>query len=250
MIKQILLIFVLLTSSLLATNTETDLRLNHYPRAIKWLQDADTNGESANNLGILYYKTIKDNQKAIRWLEKAYKLNKGILSGQSANSLGYIYDDLKKYKEAEKWYKIALNYQNIDAPLNLGLMYKKLHQYDDAIFYYKKAYKMGNADAATSLGYLYGKVLNNPEQSYIWLYKASKNGDLDAIKNLAHLNYSKNKKVEGGAYFIALIDLKYSKQKVITYLKTKWHLTDKELQQAYKLQQTLDIPKHYTGGID
>jgi len=76
-------------------------------------------------------------------------------------------------------------------------------------------------------------------------------GYADSIKNLArYYNLEKHDKVLGGAYFIALIDIKYPKQKVLTYLKTKWKLTDGELKKAYKLQQTLDIPKHYTGGID
>ena len=123
--KKIILLLLLTTAILFGGAKFHDLRLLHYPQARPWLQDADTNGASANNIGILYYKTIKDNKKAIEWLEKAYKLNKGFLAGQTANSLGNIYDDLKEYKNAEKWYKIALQKKYKGAGLNLGILYKK-----------------------------------------------------------------------------------------------------------------------------
>jgi len=248
MLKKLLLILVLLFSSLYAYDT----RLDSYPEAREWLKDADTNGESAYNIGILYHKHIKDNDKAIEWYKKAYSIGEKIDIIQSANNLGYIYDDLKEYTKAIQWYKVASDLEDSKSTYNLGLLYsKRLHQYSDAIFYYKKAYKMKNMGGAHSIAFLYQNTLNKPIEAIIWYKKAAKGGYADSIKNLArYYKFDKNDNVTGGAYFIALIDLKYPKQKVITYLKTKWNLTDEELKKAYKLQQTLDIPTHYTGGID
>jgi len=250
MIKQILLIFVLLTSSLLATNTETDLRLNHYPRALKWLQDADTNGESAYNIGVLYHKEIKDNDKAIEWYTKAYGMNNEGSTGSAANNMASIYDDLKKYEESIKWYKSAISKNYKSAYYNLGILYKKLHQYNDAIFYYKKAYERGSHKGAYSLGYLYDVDLHDFPNAIIWYKKAAKKGHSTAIKNLAYVYRDMKDNLTSSAYLMALIPNNYSKSKIFNRLNNIWKI-DKTIQiKAYKLQQTLDIPKHYTGGID
>ena len=247
MLKNILLTLVLLFSSLYAY----DARLNNYPETKEWLKDADTNGESAYNIGVIYHQYIKDDTKAIEWYKKAYYMHDEGASIDAANNIGSINDNLKQYNKSIKWYKIAVEKNDNKATYNLAILYKKLHQYNDAIFYYKKAYTMGHLVAAHNLALLYEEKLNKPKEAILWYKKSAKKGHLGSIKNLArYYSLEEHDKVMGGAYFIALIDLKYPKQKVITYLKTKWHLTDKELQQAYKLQQTLDIPKHYTGGIN
>ena len=41
-----------------------------------------------------------------------------------------------------------------------------------------------------------------------------------------------------------------AKQEILNFLKNERKIDRKTLEKAYKLQQTLDIPKHYTGGID
>ena len=244
--QKILLPLLLLASIMLYAEAKfNDPRLLRYPEAIEWAKDADTNGESAYNIGVLYQQILHDNAKAIEWYKKAYRMDDVGAAGSAALNIAYIYINTKNYKQAEAWYKKGVEKKCSDCSLGLGLLYKKLHHYDDAIFYYKKAYKMGNVGAATSLGYLYGKVVNDTNKSLFWLKKAVKGGDLDGIKNLGLLNKSKGNKIKGAAYFIALINLKYPKNKVIKYLKTKWHLTDKEIKQAYRLQKTLDIPKHY-----
>jgi TPR repeat protein len=243
--KKILFILLVLFTTLYAGAKFKDLRLLHYPQARPWLEHADTDGESAYNIGVLYDKIIKDKQKAIKWYKKAYKMNDEGAAGSAANNLGYIYDDLKQYKKAEQWYKIAIKKDNKNAALNLGILYKKLHQYNDAIFYYKKAYAMGNMRGANSLGYLYEHNLNNNINAEIWYKKAIKKNNIKAIGNLAKLYHKEKKNRLGAAYLISLIDNGYSKQKVITYLKTKWKLTDEEIKKAYQLQKTLDIPKHY-----
>ena len=172
------------------------------------------------------------------------------MSGETANNLASLYDDLKEYKKAEKWYKIGVNKNYLQSNFELGLLYKKLHQYDDAIFYYRKAYKLGDLEVANSLGLLYEQNLKDDKNAELWYKKAASKGYAKSYKNLALFNRDNGGKIEGAAWYLALIDLKYPKKKVITYLKTKWKLTDEELKEAYKLQQTLDIPKHYTGGIN
>jgi len=103
---------------------------------------------------------------------------------------------------------------------------------------------------AHNLAYLYEGILKQPKTALEWYKKAAKGGYANAIKDLAHIAHENNNNIEAGAYFIALINVKYSKAKVLKFLKTKWKLTDSELQKAYKLQLKLDIPKHYRGGIN
>jgi uncharacterized protein len=235
MIKNIFLALLLLTATLFA---ETDLRLNHYPKALEWLQDADTNGESAYNIGVIYHQKIKDNDKAIEWYEKAYDMDDVGAAGSAANNLGFLYDQTKQYKRSEKWYKKGIAKNSSNSSLGLGNLYKKLHQYDDAIFYYKKAYKMENTSGANSLGLLYDEALNDVNTAEFWYKESAKKGYLKSYKNLALFYRDQDKKINGAAWYLALIDLKYPKQKVLSYLKTKWNLTDEEIQKAYQLQKT------------
>ena len=246
MLKNILLTLVLLFSSLYAY----DARLNNYPETKEWLKDADTNGESAYNIGVIYHQYIKDDTKAIKWFKKAYVMNDNDASIDAIINLAAIFIDLKEYKRAEEWYKKGISKESIDANFGLGLLYKKLHQYNDAVFYYKKAYKMGDVSSANSLGFLYYHSLKDNKNAEVWYKKAVSKNNKKAIGNLAKLYHKQNKDELGAAYLIALIDNGYSKSKVLGYLKNKWQLNDVTIQQAYKLQQTLDIPKHYTGGID
>jgi len=121
--KHIFLILLLLTATLFA---ETDLRLNHYPKALEWLQDADTNGESAYNIGVLYDQHVNDDHKAIEWYKKAYEMDDINAAGSSANNIAYIYDDLKEYRTAIKWYKKGINKNNINSALGLAVLYKSV----------------------------------------------------------------------------------------------------------------------------
>ena len=240
--KQLLLILLLTLTTLFAH----DARLNSYPKALEWEKTANINADSAYNLALIYHTRIKDNEKAIKFYKVSYKLQK---SDDVANNLGALYEKTGKYDKAITWYKKASDNNHSKSMINLALLYKKLHQYDDAVFYYKKAYEMGNIGGANGLGYLYETSLKDSKNAKLWYKKAAKKGYSKSYKNLALCNRDNGKKIEGAAWYIALIDLKYPKQKVLTYLKTKWRLTDEELKEAYRLQQTLDIPKHYTGGI-
>lgn len=247
MLKKLLLTFLLLSATLLAD----DPRLKHYSGATEWLNDANTNADSAFNLGVLYHKTIKDNNKAIYWYEKAYSMKEQEASVSAASNLGYLYKYQNKYDLALKWYTIAMEKNDRDATYNLALLYdEKLKDYPNAIKYYEKAYEMGEVGGANSLGYLYEHTFKDAEKAELWYKKAINGNDKQAFGNLAKLYHKQNKDELGAAYLLALVNNGYSKEKVFTYLKDKWSLTDEEIQKAYELQLKLDIPKHYTGGIN
>ena len=241
--KKILLILVLLTATLFAEIN--DPRLLRYPEARQWSKDADTNGESAYNIGVLYREVIKDNEKAIEWYKKAYKMNNEDASINSTINIAAIFIDLKKYEEAEKWYKKGIAKGSPEANFGLGLLYKKLHRYRDAIFYYKKAYKLGSVDAATSLGYLFSKKLKEKNKAIEWYKKGVKNGDKDAIENLSYVYHDKKDNITATAYVLASIEYGYGKKETFDYLKNDWKIDQATIKKAYQLQKTLDIPKHY-----
>ena len=137
------------------------------------------------------------------------------------------------------------------AAFNLAILYEEnLKDYPNAIKYYTKAYKMGDIGGANSLGYLYEHNLKDEKNAERWYKVAVGKNSKRAIGNLAKLYKKQNKKELGSAYMVSLINNGYTKSKVLTHLKTKWKLTDAQLQKAYELQLKLDIPKHYKGGIN
>ncbi|PCI26298.1 MAG: hypothetical protein COB67_10205 [SAR324 cluster bacterium] len=211
--KNILLILLFITTTLYAEAKFNDPRLLRYPEAKQWSKDADTNGESAYNIGVLYQQTIKDNKKAIEWYKKAYKMDD---EGAS-----------------------------IDALINLGNIYKKLHQYNDAIFYYKKAYERHSMDAANGLGYLYDVILKDTEQGIKWYEKSASNGNSKAINNLGKTYHELNNNTKASAYILAMVNYGYTKQEVFNFLRNDWKIDQATIKKAYQLQKTLDIPKHY-----
>jgi len=271
--KQLFLIFLTLTALFAG-----DTRLDNYPEAQEWEKSAKTNADAAYNLGYIYHTKLKDLDTAIIWYKKAYELDKG---SDAALNLGAIYSDKKKYKESIQWYKkstqdgktlfsLGLVYKKLkeykkalsyfksayemnykSAPVSLALIYKKLHQYEDAIFYYKKAYEIGEVKGAYGLGYLYDSDMKDYDNSIIWYKKAAKQGYPKAINNLAYIYHDKKDGVTATAYILATIEYGYGgKKETLKYLATKWKIDNITLQKAYILQQTLDIPKHYTGGIN
>ena len=275
------LILLFLTFITLFAN---DTKLSKYPEAQKWLQEASTQGYAAFNLGVLYHKTIKDTDKAIEWYKKAYALPDRASAASAASNLGYLFDDLNQYNDAVTWYKRAIEKDNKNALLNLALLYdlklnkpklsipyyeklyeqgnksapyslgclyeEKLHVYEKAIEWYKKAYLLGNIGGAHALALLYKRTLNNPQKAIEWYEKAARDGYIGSINNLGVLYHNQEDNIHAGAYFIALIAYGEPKDDILDFLKNDWKLDRDTLQKAYELQKTLDIPKHYTGGID
>ncbi len=277
MLKKALLTFLLLIATLFAT----DARLQNYPDAVQWEQAATQgDADAMYNLGYIYQTKIEDFDKAIYWYEKAYEKDRG---SDAANNIGYLYKEQKKYNEAIQWYEKAIDknhalscynlaylydeilkkpgqaisyYEkayklgNKSAPLSLGIIYKNNYQdYDKAIEWYEKAYTMGHMGGANGLGYLYEHNLNDDTNAEIWYKKAAAGNDTKALGNLAKFYKKKGDLIQAGAYALALIDNGFTKEKIFSYLK-QWNLSQDQIKQAYELQKTLDIPKHYTGGID
>ena len=277
MFKRFLLTLLFLTATLFAA----DARLHDYPKATDWEIAAEAgDADAMYNLAHTYQMQVKDYDKAIYWYKMAYEKEP---SNDIANNLGYIYDDLKQYDKAVIWYnkaaennhvqaiynmafmydkklnekekaikyyKKAYHLGDINAPASIGIIYKDDYKnYEKAVEWYKKAYEMGNVEAANGLAYLCENTLHDDTCAEEWYLKAAKGNERKAIGNLAKFYQKKGDNVKAGAYAIALIDNGFTKEKIFGYLD-KWNLSKDQIKQAYDLQKTLDIPKHYTGGID
>jgi TPR repeat protein len=278
MLKILLLTFLFLAVSLYASDT----RLDNSPAAYGWEQKAlDGDANAMYNLARFYQIELKDYDKAIYWYEKAYATNKDV---DSANNLGYIYDTRQEYNLAIKWYKVASTQGDKDASFNIALLYNKtlnqpekaipyyeksyklgdksaplslgiiyedtVREYDKAIKWYKKAYNMGNMGGANNLGYLYENTKKDMKKAQEWYEKGAKEGFADSINNLGSLYHKQGNNIRAAAYILAMANYGYSKAEVLDFLKNDWKIDREILQKAYELQKTLDIPKHYTGGID
>ena len=246
-----LIVILLLILTIAQANEKFDVRLDKYPEAkldyVKATNDKDQS--AAFDLALFYENKLKDNAKAIEWYKKSYDLG----SGSAAYNLGLLYDiKEKKYQDAIKWYKKAYLKENISgAALNLGVVYKsELKDYNKAIRWYTKAYNQGNMGGANGLGYIYDIILKDEKKGIFWYKKGAKGGNAGAINNLGKLYNEKGDKITSSAYVLAMINYGFTKKQVFTFLKNKRNIDTQTLKKAYKLQLTLDIPKHYTGGID
>ncbi|MDR2152178.1 MAG: sel1 repeat family protein [Helicobacteraceae bacterium] len=232
---------------------EYDKRLKPYPHAT-WLYNQAVernNTDAAFDLASFYRRMLKDYPKAIELFTKVYEQS-GYKDGGAAYSLGLVYkQQLEDYENAEKWYKIAYKLGDKDAAFALGILYADiLKDYPKTIEWYKIAHNKGDKNAAYSLGLVYKQQLQDYENAEKWYKIAYNQGDYKGIQALSVLYHDQyNDKVTAGAYQLGLIG-KYSKEEIIGGLKSDWNLTSDELKQAYKLHQTLDLPKHYNGGID
>jgi uncharacterized protein len=238
-ILKLLLITLLLGTTLFADEFKKppyDKRLDLKVDGKLWYENADTNSDFAYNLGVYYDQYLKEYKTAEFWYKKSWSIKP---NGNAANNLGYIYNEQKKYELAKKWYLASANLGNPTATFNLAELYEtRLKKIHEAIKWYEKSYKNFNEkDAANNLGYLYDTILNDMQNAREWYIKAIEMKSLSAIKNLGRLyHYKLHDDVKAAEYFIALIDNKYPKKKVITYLKTKWELSDKIIKQGYEAQ--------------
>lgn len=92
-------------------------------------------------------------------------------------------------------------------------------------------------------------ILKNEEKGIHWYEKGAQGGSFDAINNLGRTYRAKGDNIKASAYILALAYYD-GKEGILDFLKNDWKIDRATLEKAYKLQQTLDIPKHYTGGID
>ena len=192
--------------------SEMDPRLKAYPEAVEWYENSDMDKVSAYNLGVIYQNKIKDYYEAISWYKKAISMgyNKATLG------LGNSYRNLKDYQNAIKWYLLD---DSIDSLFNIGLLYnRELKDYQNAIKYYKLAIERESDESIKGIS---------------WLYHQNLNDDIRA-----------------SAYMINLVEYDETKDKIISFLKEKWNLSDETIKKGYELQLTMPgLPRRYKGGI-
>jgi len=244
MFKRLLLILLLLSINSFAI----DKRLENHPKANRLYKEFSKTQDHtiAFDLALFYEDTLKDSTNAIYWYKKSYRTG----SSRAALNLGQHYESLKKHNDAVEWYKKAYDRSDVKAALSLGLLYKSQKQYSLAVEWYKKAYAQGNMDGANGLGYLHDVVLKDEEKGVLWYKKGAQGGNPDAINNLGRTYHAKGDDTKASAYILAMVNYGYTKKEVLDFLKNNWKIDRVTLEKAYQLQQTLDIPKHYTGGID
>ena len=194
---------------------EWDTRLQNYDNTNIWFQEADENEIAASNIGVIYSNEIKDDNYAIKW---------------------YLYSDSIK-NDADNLFYMALSYEDI-------------RDYNNAIKYFKKSFELNRVDSATNLGNIY-QDLKDYKNSEIWYKKGIEKKSISSLKNIGLLYHNDLKdNIKACAYYIALIDVKYSKERVLNVLKNKWKLSDETIKKGYELQLTMPgLPKRYTGGI-
>ena len=197
---------------------EWDSRLSDVePDTGKWFQLANDDEIAAYNIANTYRQDLKDNKKAIEW---------------------YLYSDSIK----------TIN-QNL---VNMASSYKDLKNYDMAIKYYTQAYLAGDKKAAEGLALLYEINLNDYKKAENWYKKAIERDSISAIKNIGLLYHDILKDdIKTSAYYIALIDIRYTKELVLKLLQEEWKIPNETIKKGYELQLTSDeFPIKYKGKLD
>lgn len=222
--------------------------LLEYPRLKEWYANVETVGTAAYNLGILYHRHIENFEKAAYCHKKAYDF--GHLD--SALQLGILYQESRHFKLAIQWFETAAAQNHKTAAYNLGVLYEEeLGDYTAAVRWYEKAYELGYINAARELGHLYAEEFGDAGKALQWFEAAARHGVSEAINNAGCLYYSGlGDVIRGAAFVIALLAYGKRQDEIMDWLKNDWKLDRALLEKAYKLQLTLDIPRHYTGGID
>ncbi len=208
---------------------------------------ANSAAQDALDKSTMYYE--KQNYKeALKWAKISFEEEE---SKEVAFNIGLTYKNLKDYDNAIKWYKKSFDMGNSDGGVNLGLLYDEvLKDYQNAIKWYKKAYEMGDIEGGYNLAMLYDVDKKDYKNAIEWYKKAAEKGHKKAINNLGEVYHDLKDNITASAYILAGIEYGYDKKETFEYLKDTWKITEAELKKAYELQKTLDIPKHYTGGIE
>ncbi|MCF7924629.1 MAG: hypothetical protein K9L64_05985 [Candidatus Izimaplasma sp.] len=175
-----------------------------------------------------YYFFFHDEDKAIKWYEKAAK--KGDLNSQL--TLGYIYSCSDNYNERKRdfWYKEAANHKSEKAIFKLALnksieesidLYKQLAEKNiinaqirlgeiytynkkdigKALYWYDKLAKNDVKYAQILLGnyyYCFGKDI---DKSIYWFKKVADKGDVSIMLDLSKLYLEKGLNAEADIYF-------------------------------------------------
>lgn len=157
-----------------------------HKKANSWFKKAGSIGFDASwyELGLNYKNgcgVTQDNDKAIKYLEKAYNLH-GSSAGVSAFFIGRILFSQKKYIAANDWYKKSGEAGFGRGWNRLGISYKQgdgvVIDEDLAIACFKKAYDL-NGDVAGEAANNIGNILynnRNYEEAAIWFRKSGESG--------------------------------------------------------------------------
>ncbi|WP_324172448.1 hypothetical protein [Sulfurimonas sp.] len=208
---------------------------------------ANSVADEAFDKSIVYHDK-QDYMNELKWLKITFDEDE---TKEVAFNLGLVYENLKDYDNAINWYKKSFKMGSVDGGVKLGLLYdEKLKDYPNAIKWYKKAFEMGNLDGAYNLGCLYDVNKKDFKNAIIWYKKAAKKGHKKAINNLGEVYHDLKDNITASAYVLAGIVYGYDKQETFKYLNKTWKIDEPTMIKAYKLQQILDIPKHYIGDID
>ncbi|MCE3278194.1 MAG: tetratricopeptide repeat protein [Bacteroidetes bacterium] len=112
------------------------LSKKHYLESIRIIPDYTS---SHNNLGMVYYMYLKNNEQALKHLTKAIELDSGYV--EACFNLATVYTTLMQYDKAEKYYlkTIELNPKFTNSYLSLSNLYAMNKEYDKIISLNQKA---------------------------------------------------------------------------------------------------------------
>lgn len=137
----------------------------------------------------LYLKSAKGG-----YVKAQYELGMLYESGSSDGTVA------KNGQEAVKWYRKAAEQRNIEAQFRLGFIYdygKIVPQnISEAVNWYTKAAQNRHVKAQCMLGIIYLETLNNITEAQKWLLLSAKQGNVDAMAQLAYLYDTHGKRDE------------------------------------------------------
>jgi len=196
---------------------EWEDRLTNYKNTGVWYQQADDDEIAAYNIANIYRQDLNDNKKAIEW---------------------YLYSN-----------SIKRNNQNL---VNMASSYKDIEDYENSIKFYTEAYLHGDKKAADGLGLLYEINLNDYKIAESWYKKAIERESLSALKNIGLLYHNILKDdIKASAYYIALINIRYSKKLVLKLLQKEWKIPNETIKKGYELQLSSDeFPIKFKGELN
>jgi TPR repeat protein len=172
----------------------------NYQKAAFWYQRAANQGDSLAQflLGLHYDGASPEPnyEKAAVWYRKAAEQG----DADAQFRLGDMYNEgfgvPEDFAQAAFWYRQAAEQGKPDAQYYLANVYANGHgvrrSYGKAVAWYRKAienpqYYEQRSDAQFELGILYKNGLKDYAQAAAWFRKAAKDGDLEALVNLADL---------------------------------------------------------------
>jgi TPR repeat protein len=169
-----------------------------YEEALKLVEgiENEEDGRKFFWKGFLFNKLKKAKEAEIYYLLAIEKDNI-----RASNNLAVLYKNQGRAKEAEKYYLLAIEKGHIDALYNLALLYQNQGRANEAEKYYLLAIEKGNIDALNNLAVLYQNQGKAKEAEKYYLLAIEK-GDINALYNLANFYYQQNRNKKNALDFI------------------------------------------------